>query len=151
MKTCDSGVAATFQQVCRNGMRDLNQVHADMEYVGHIEEILELNYRRHCIVVLVCNFVKANYRGKNATIKKDKWGFTLANYEKRPGVICRDSFSFPKHCEQVFYCDATEAPGWKVVLRKEVRGKRVLPNNEDETKAELFEMGKDGDFEGLRP
>jgi len=79
MKTCDSGVAATFRQVCRNGTRDVNQVDADVEYVGHIEEILELNYRRHCLVVLVCNFVKANYVGENATIKKDKWGFTLAN------------------------------------------------------------------------
>ena len=28
---------------------DANQVNADVEYVGHIEEILELNYRRHCL------------------------------------------------------------------------------------------------------
>jgi hypothetical protein len=75
-KTRDSGVAATFRQVCRNGTRDRNQVNADVEYVGHIEEILELNYRRHCLVVLACDFVKANYVGENATIKKDKWGFT---------------------------------------------------------------------------
>lgn len=122
-----------------------------MEYVGHIEEILELNYRRHCIVVLVCDFVKANYAGENATIVKDKWGFTLANYARRPGIVCRDSFAFPKHCDQVFYAEAREAPGWKVVLRKEVRGRRVLPSTGEDRETELFNMGDDEDFEGLRP
>lgn len=151
LKTTDSGVAATFKQLCRNGIRDTNQVNADIEYVGHIEEILELNYRRHCLVVLVCDFVKANYRGKNATIKKDKWGFTLANYRRRYGNICRDSFAFPIHCEQVFYVEATEAPGWRVVLRKEVKGRRVLPNEGEDVEVELFQMGNDNDFDGLVP
>ena len=149
-KACDSGVAATFTQLCRNSTRDGNQVNAAVEYVGHIEEILELNYRRHCIVVLVCDFVKANYRGDNATIKKDKWGFTLANYSRRYGTICRDSFAFPRHCEQVFYSTARESPGWRVVLRKEVRGKRILPTTNDD-EGSLFGMGRDEDYEGLRP
>ena len=151
LKTSNSGIAATFRQVCRNSTRDANQIQADVEYVGHIEEILELNYKRHCLVVLVCDFVKANYRGENATIKRDKWGFTLANYSRRYGTICRDSFAFPSHCEQVFYSDAKESPGWRVVLRKEVRGRRVLPNTNNEDDAELFQMGRDEDFEGLRP
>ena len=151
LRTTDSGMAATFRQVCRNGIRDSNQVNADMKYVGHIEEILELNYRRHCLVVLVCDFVKANYVGENATIKKDKWGFTLANYRRRYGNICCDSFAFLVHCEQMFYFEATKAPGWRVVLRKEVRGKRVLPNNGEDVEAQLFEMGADEDFHGLRP
>lgn len=151
LRTRDSGVAATFRQVCRNGTRDGNQVNADVEYVGHIEEILELNYRRHCLVVLVCDFVKANYIGENATVKKDKWGFTLANYDRRFGRVCRDSFSFPRHCEQVFYSDAREAPGWRIVLRKEVRGRRILPNNENIEEPALFQMGRDEEFEGLRP
>ena len=151
LKTSDSGIAATYKQVCRNSVRDGNIVMADVEYVGHIEEILELNYRRHCVVVLVCDFVKANYRGENATIKKDKWGFTLANYARRYGRVCKDSFAFPMHCEQVFYSDANESPGWKVVLRKEVRGKRVIPESNSEGETELFHMGRDDDYEGLRP
>lgn len=151
LKTCDSGVAATFKQVCRNGTRDVNPVNADVEYVRHIEEILELNYRRHYVVVLVCDFVKANYVGENATIKRDKWGFTLANYDRRYGTICRDSFAFPRHCEQVFFSRDKESPGWRVVLRKEVRGRRVIPNNEDDEDAQLFAMGQDEDFEGLHP
>lgn len=110
LKTRDSGVAATFKQVCRNGRRDNHQVNADVEYVRHIEEIMELNYRRHCLVVLVCDFVKANYRGVNATIKRDKWGFTLANFERRYGCVSQDSFAFPRHCEHVFFITARESP-----------------------------------------
>jgi len=149
LRTANSGMAATFRQVCRNGIRDANQVNANVEYVGHIQEILELNYRQHCLVVLVCNFVKANYIGQNETIKKDRWGFTLANYTRRHVCISRDTFAFPIHCEQVFYSDATEAPGWRVILRKEVRGRRVLPNDSEDAEAELFQMGDDEDFDGL--
>lgn len=149
-KTCDSGVAATFTQLCRNSSRDGNPLSAEVEYVGHIEEILELNYRRHCLVVLVCDFVKAIYRGENATIRKDKWGFTLANYARRYGRVTRDSFAFPRHCEQVFYSNARDCPGWRVVLRKEVRGKRILPSTINE-EGRLFGMGRDEDYEGLRP
>lgn len=105
--------------------------------------------RSKTILVLVCDFVKANYVGENATIVKDKWGFTLVNYDRRPDIVCRDSFAFSKHCEQVFYCEARETPGWKVVLRKAVRGRQVLPEQEEETEAVVFNMGDDEDFEGL--
>jgi hypothetical protein len=37
------------------------------------------------------------------------------------------------------------------VLRKEVRGRRVLPNNDSDEEPTLFQMGRDEDFEGLRP
>lgn len=52
--TCDSGVAAIFHRPCRSGCRDENIVNADFEYIGQIIDIVELNYRRHCIVFLVC-------------------------------------------------------------------------------------------------
>jgi hypothetical protein len=64
LKTCDSRVAATFRQVCKNDTRDSNQINVDVEYVGHVEEIFEMNYRRHCLVVLVCDFAKATCIGK---------------------------------------------------------------------------------------
>jgi len=92
-------IAAIFRQVCRNRIHNIHQVNADVKYIGHIKEIMELNYRNHCIVVLVCDFVKANYIGENAMIKKDKWSFTSANYERRPRVVRCDSFAFSKHCE----------------------------------------------------
>ena len=121
--TCDSGVATVFRQPYRSGRRDQNVVNAELEYMGQIVEILELNYGRHCTVVLVCDWVKANYRGRNATVKKDEWGFTLANFRSMV-PFGYESLAFPIHCEQVFFSDDDE-PGWKVVLRTEVRGRRI--------------------------
>lgn len=43
-KTCDSGVAAMFHRSFRSGRLDHNPVHAVVEYIGQILEIVELNY-----------------------------------------------------------------------------------------------------------
>ena len=150
LQTCDCGVAATFIRPWRSNARDRNPVEANIEYLGQVEEIVELDYRRTCVVVLVCRWVRANYRGPNASVKRDKWGFTLANFQScKP--CNKDSFAFPKHCQQVFYSDAPEALGWRVVLRTEVRGRRV-DNSTPETEASmLFARGRDTDHDGLRP
>lgn len=73
-RTCDSGVAAVFRRPCRSGRRDQNPMNATLEYIGQIQEILEVNYGGHCTVILVSDWVKANYRGRTATVKKDEWG-----------------------------------------------------------------------------
>lgn len=72
LRTCDSGVAAVFRRPWRSGVRDQNPVEAAVEYVGHLHEILELDYTTHCVVILVCEWMKANYAGNNATVKKDR-------------------------------------------------------------------------------
>ena len=148
-KTCDSGVAAVFRQPCRAGRRAENMIEASLEYIGQILEIVELNYGRHCTVVLVCEWVKANYRGRTATVKKDEWGFTIANFNTLV-PYGYESFAFPVHCNQVFFSDEEDEPGWKVVLRMEVRGRRIDSEMEEEAEAEMFAMGADADFAGLR-
>jgi hypothetical protein len=40
----DSGVAAVFGTTCRSNVNDKNPIEAEVEYVGYVEEILELNY-----------------------------------------------------------------------------------------------------------
>jgi hypothetical protein len=55
MSASDSGVAAAFECVHRGSSNDPTQVVRKEEHLGWIEEILELNYREHCIVVLACN------------------------------------------------------------------------------------------------
>ena len=80
MKTCDSGIATIFSRPYQLGLCDQNLIVVEVEYVGNLEEIIELNYKGLCIVVLLCKWVRANHRGQQATIKKDKWGFTLANF-----------------------------------------------------------------------
>jgi len=93
--------------------------------------------------------LKANYNGENASIKKDKWGFTLANYGRTFGCVNQDIFAFPILCEQVIYSATREARRWRVVLRKEVRGRRMLPNIAGEAEPILFQIEYVEDFEGL--
>lgn len=148
-KTCDSGVAAFFRRPCRSGRGDENEVDANLEYIGQILEIVELNYGRHCTVILVCDWVKANYRGRNAIVKKDEWGFTVANFSSMV-PYGYESFAFPIHCDQVFFSDEEDEPGWKVVLRTEVRGRRIDSEMEEVEEIPMFAMGSDYDFAGLR-
>lgn len=149
MKTMDSGIAATFLRECRFGLRDRNPVIAPVEYVGHLEEIIELDYATFRPVVLIGTWVKANYRGATATVKKDSLGFTIANFAQTI-PFGRDSFAFPLQVEQVFFCECAEAPGWKVVVQTEPRGKRVVASPEDIEGGLLFHHGRDNEFPGLR-
>jgi cytochrome c oxidase assembly factor CtaG len=41
---------------------------------------LELDYCSTCVIVLLCNWVRANHRGAGATMKRDEYGFTLVNF-----------------------------------------------------------------------
>ena len=147
--TCDSGVAVVFRQPCRSGRRDRNVLNEELEYIGEIDEIVEIDYSRHYVVLLVCDWVKANYRGRNATVKKDEWGFTMANFRARV-PFGYESFVFPIHCQQVFFLDDEDEVGWKVVLRTEVRGRRIDIRAEEEEEPQMFAMERDEDFEGLQ-
>ena len=148
-RTCDSGIAATFVRECRYGLRDPNPVIAPVEYVGHLEEIIELEYEEVRQVVLIGTWVRANYRGNAATVKKDQYGFTIANFE-RMLPFGRDSFAFPSQVEQVFYSDCAEAPGWKVIVRTEPRGRRVIATDDEEQGGLLFRHGRDSEYSGLQ-
>ena len=61
-----------------------------------------------------------------------------------------ESFAFPVHCAQVFFSDVEDSPGWKVVLRTEVRGRRVDNEVEEDDVIPMFAMGSDVDFACLR-
>jgi hypothetical protein len=50
---------------------------------------------------------------------------------------------------QVYYAEACETPSWKVVLRKEVRGRRISGALDVVEPEGLFAMGRDADHEGL--
>jgi len=150
LTTQNCSVAATFIRPWRASTRDTNFVEAEVEYVGELEEIVEMDYRRTCVVVFVCRWVKAQYRGPNSTVKKDKWGSTLANFQACE-CFGKESFVFPKDCDQVFFGDAVVSPGWRVVLRRDVRGRRVDNLTSEAVNSVLFSIGRDNDFEGLRP
>ncbi len=79
LTTHDNGVTIIFEQECVLGPNDHRIVVAKLEYVGWVEEILKLNYGV-LNLVLLCNWVKINYIGSNATMKRDEYGFTLLNF-----------------------------------------------------------------------
>ena len=93
--------------------------------------------------------MRANYEGSTATVKKDRWGFTLANF-RRQIPFGTESFAFPMHVQQVFFIDAREDPGWKIVLRKEVRGQRMCQDDGPVEDNGMFAVGDDAEHEGLR-
>jgi hypothetical protein len=75
---------------------------ASIEYVGWIEEILELDYGRFRIVILFWNWVIANYGGTTAIMKRDEYGFTSMNFDRLIPLSVK-SFAFPMHIRQVFF------------------------------------------------
>jgi hypothetical protein len=77
--TMDSGVVATFTTMCKSSGQDSSPIKANLEYVGWVEKILELDYGT-CVIVLFYYWVKANYKGTRVTMKRNEYGFTLVNF-----------------------------------------------------------------------
>ena len=125
--TRDSCVVATFTEQLRWGICNGRPIERTEEHVGYIEEILELDYRNHCTTVLVCDWVKASRDSRHLNIERDKYGFTVANFNHMDGRVHANSFAFPLHCQQVFFSDDPRRRGWKIVCRTNVRGRRRPP------------------------
>jgi hypothetical protein len=60
LTTNHNGVVAIFEEECILEPNDENPVFAKLEHIGWVEEILELIYGVLKMVVLFCNWVKAN-------------------------------------------------------------------------------------------
>jgi hypothetical protein len=56
------------------------------------------------MIILLCNWVVANYEGSYATVRWDEYGFTLIHFE-RLILLSAQSFTFPMHVEQVFFVE----------------------------------------------
>jgi hypothetical protein len=147
--TMDSGVAATFRQLCRAGLKDTNLKAAELEYVGWIEEILAVDYGHFEVVVLYCNWVVANMKGDGATVKRDDYGFTTVNFDRLIPYSAQ-SFAFPLHIEQVFFAPDVAKCGWEVVLRREPRGVRLFSNDQRADEVQCISLGTTSDFAGLQ-
>ena len=148
LTTADSGVAATFRQLCRAGTKDTNLRAAELEYVGWVEEILSVDYGQFEVVVLYCNWVVANMRGDGATMKRNDYGFTTVNFERLIPYSAQ-SFAFPLHIEQVFFAPDVAKRGWEVVLRNEPRGVRLFSNHQLTDEVQCISLGRACDFPGL--
>ena len=148
--TRDSCVVAAYTQQLRWGIRNGRPIDHTAEHVGYIEEILELDYRNHCTTVLVCEWVKAPRDVRVPSIERDKYGFSVANFNHMDSGVGPNSFAFPMHCQQVFFSDDPTRRGWKIVCRTDVRGRRTALQHQNPV-ANGIAVGNDEDFEGLQP
>lgn len=148
--TRDSSVVAAYTQQLRWGIHNGRPIDHTADHVGYIEEILELDYRNHCTTVLLCNWVKHSRDVRVPSIERDKYGFSVANFNHMDNRVHQDSFAFPLHCQQVFYSDDPTRSGWKIICRTDVRGRRtsLLARN---PVPDGITVGNDDDFEGLQP
>jgi hypothetical protein len=152
MSTSDSGVAASFERILRLSGDDRNPIVRREEYLGWIEEILELNYMEHCIVVLTCNWVKAKYFGPNPTIIWERYGFMSVNIsETTVQGLGPECFAFPIHVQQVHYCRDSRRQQRQTAMKVEVRGYRGDRQYALEEDSALFIVGHDFEFAGLSP
>ncbi len=148
--TTNFGVAITFEQECCSCSNDRDPVLASLEYVGWIEEILELDYGRFQTIVLLCNRVVANYFGFVAIVKQNEYGFTLVNIEWLIPFFV-ELFAFPMHVSQVFLAeDARSTRSWKVILGQKLRGQRSKYTRETNPKISMFDLGSNVDHARLR-
>ena len=107
--TCDSAVVASFTEQIQWGVCNGRPIEVTKDYVGYIEKILELDYRNHCTTILVRDWVRVSNDDCYPNIKKDEYGFTVANFNCMDGKVHADSFAFPLHCQQVFLSHDTKS------------------------------------------
>ena len=123
-KTFDSGVALTCTQACRSCKADGNVVEATLSYVGILREILQLMYQQTPVVLFRGSWVPPNEHG-NATLKRDMYGFWMANFRRRQRPS-QQPYVFPAQVKQVFFVDDPVEDGWKVILQSTCRSARTM-------------------------
>lgn len=148
--TRDSCVVATYTQQLRWGICNGRPIEHTAEHVGYIQEILELDYRNHCTTVLLCEWVRASPDVRVPSIERDKYGFSMANFNLMDNRVHPDSFAFPLHCQQVFFSDDPTRRGWKIICRTDVRGRRTTLHHRQPV-ANGIAIGDDANFQGLQP
>ena len=81
--------------------------------------------------------------------KEGQVGFHISKLLVSSGIVAT-IVAFPLHVEQVFFVDNRDEPGWKVVLRKEVRCRWVDESVDDINSGGMFGIGVDEEYEGLQ-
>jgi hypothetical protein len=95
--TSDIGVAFAVWWRSRGWTKDKRSQLESVEYIGWIEEILELDYRNHYYIVLVCSWIPRDMNGLNAKVVHNIYGFVVGNFIHIV-PLGLDSFPFPMQC-----------------------------------------------------
>lgn len=83
-------------------------------------------------------------------MKRDQYGFSMANFNRLDGRVHADSFAFPLHVQQVFFSDDPGRQGWKIVCRTDVRGRRGQLEVHQPIPS-VIDVDRDSNFVGLQP
>lgn len=121
--TFDSGIALIAEQGSRTSTTDTNIQEAVLSYVGVLREIIQVMYDQTPVILFRGSWVPPQENG-NASIKRDKYGFWLANFNRRQRAS-EQPYVFPHQVRQVFFSEDVVDAGWKVVLQKDSRRSRV--------------------------
>ena len=108
-------------------MKNTNLKARELEFVGWVEEILDVDYEHLKVAVLYCNWVVANMKGDGATMKRDDYGFTTVNFDILIPYSAQ-SFAFPLYIEQVVFASDVAKCGWEVVCTKNREAFGYSPN-----------------------
>ena len=100
--------------------------------------------------MLLCEWVRAARDARFPSIERDRYGFSVANFEHMDSRVHLDSFAFPLHCQQVFFSDDPTRQGWKIVCCTDVRGRRRAVQRA-QPGPNMIPVGNDDDFVGLQP
>lgn len=119
----DCGLISEFEQ---RESDDSDRAWIEMGYVGELDEIWLMNYGGISTPVILMKgaWVRGDWNGKRATMKRDSDGFLLANFRQKLPEW-EEPFVFPDQVEQAFFLDVEELPGWRVVCHKEPRNRRM--------------------------
>ena len=123
--TLDCGIMASFNQQSHASARDLNLLDGELDYVGKIQDILEVNLRSFRIIVFHVQWFQVIQRGANRTVRKDPNGFYAIDSSK----LLRkneEPFALPQHCEQIFFHPDILDDKWLYVVHVTPRGRRVF-------------------------
>ena len=121
----DCCIMASFKQQSHASARDLNLLDGELDYVGKIQDILEVNLRSFRIIVFHVQWFQVIQRGANRTVRKDPNGFYAIDSSK----LLRkneEPFALPQHCEQIFFHPDILDGKWLYVVHVTPRGRRVF-------------------------
>ncbi|MCO5581723.1 hypothetical protein L7F22_035612 [Adiantum nelumboides] len=129
--TQDSSVVASFKQLSRASSRDTNLVDSELGYVGTIVGIYEISYRIFRQVILKVDWFRAEYKGNNATMRREPSKFWSIDSSKLMRAT-REPYILPAHVEQAFfYKNPDSHPCWQVV-HVQPRGRRLFDSVDPE-------------------
>ena len=98
-RSFDCGVMVDFKQSSRSSSKDKNIVEGNLQYVGKIKEIIELDYRSFKCCIFKCKWYEAFERTRRHDAHCGLFSIDSSKYlleDKEPYVL-------PIHCEQVFF------------------------------------------------